>query len=129
MRYINIKIVKLSHEMVETLNSLYESFDMCSMTIKKYQVFLYGYYQVIDHGKYYKPAWLHYGRKTVVFCDRCNRVNISECFGYKNFDLCLPCANELTRSNHDCPRQHCHGTVAINDNILQYQKDDYEDLN
>lgn len=88
-----------------------------------------GYYQVIDHGKYYKPAWLHYGRKTVVFCDRCNRVNIPECIGYKQFDLCLQCANELTRANHDCPRPHCHGTVAINDNILQYQKEDYEDLN
>jgi hypothetical protein len=88
-----------------------------------------GYYQVIDYGKYYCPAWMHYGRKTIVFCDRCNIPNLNCCIGYKNFDLCLRCANELTRANNDCPRLHCHGPKSINDNILQYQKDDYEDIN
>jgi hypothetical protein len=77
-----------------------------------------GYYSVLDHGDFFYPAWKHYGRKTIVFCDRCNRGNLPACIGYGNFDLCLTCVNEMTRGNVICPTRHCDKPSFINDNSL-----------
>jgi len=57
----------------------------------------YGYLKVIDHGTYFFPAWKHYGRQTIVVCDRCNESHIKACIGFDDKDLCLSCADELTR--------------------------------
>lgn len=88
-----------------------------------------GYYQVIDNGTYYYPAWKHYNRRTNVFCDRCGRQNLEAAIGYDKFDLCLTCVDELTRKNYDCAKRHCHGPQSINDNVFSYQKNKYIDLN
>jgi len=81
-----------------------------------------GYFKAIDNGTYYYPAWKHYGRKTSVFCDRCNRQNLRACIGYNNFDLCLLCVDEITRSNFDCPSRHCHESTFINDNNISFMR-------
>jgi hypothetical protein len=88
-----------------------------------------GYYQLIDHGTYYYPAWKHYNRKTNVFCDRCQRQNLRACIGYSHFDLCLLCVDELTRLNFDCPSRHCHESKFINDNSVSFMEPSYVDLN
>lgn len=88
-----------------------------------------GYYQLIDNGTYYYPAWKHYNRKTKVFCDRCYRQNLRACIGYANYDLCLLCVDELTRLNFDCPSRHCHESKFINDNSVSFSRPEYVDLN
>jgi hypothetical protein len=87
------------------------------------------FYQTIDHGTYYYPAWRHYKRKTSVFCDRCNRQNLRACVGHAQFDLCLLCVDELTRDGFDCPSRHCHESKFINDNAVQFSNNEYVDLN
>jgi hypothetical protein len=94
-----------------------------------YRIEQTGYYQALDNGTYYYPAWKHYGRKTNVFCDRCWRQNLRACLGYANFDLCLLCVDELTRSNYDCPSRECHFSKFINDNSVSYTRPEYVDLN
>jgi len=88
-----------------------------------------GYFKALDHGVFYHPAWKHYGRKTSVFCDRCNRQNLRACIGYSQFDLCLLCVDELTRANFDCPSRHCHESKYINDNSVDYANNEYVDKN
>lgn len=88
-----------------------------------------GYYQLIDNGTYYYPAWKHYNRKTKVFCDRCYRQNLRACIGYAHYDLCLLCVDELTRLNFDCPSRHCHESKFINDNAVSFSRPEYVDLN
>lgn len=59
---------------------------------------------IVKHGKYYYPAWKHYGNENNnVRCDRCNETKLKACIGYDQKDLCLSCANELTSliDNHD----------------------------
>jgi hypothetical protein len=88
-----------------------------------------GYYQLLDHGTYYYPAWKHYNRKTKVFCDRCHRQNLRASIGYAQYDLCLLCVDELTRLNFDCPSRHCHESKFINDNSVSFSRPEYIDLN
>ena len=88
-----------------------------------------GYYQLLDHGTYYFPAWKHYNRKTNVFCDRCYRQNLRACIGYAQYDLCLLCVDELTRLNFDCPSRECHESKFINDNSVSFSSPEYIDLN
>ena len=56
----------------------------------------YGYFEVIDHGTYYFPAWKHYTRPVIVICDRCQTNNLKACIGHKSKDLCMLCVEELT---------------------------------
>ena len=49
-----------------------------------------------EYGKYYNPAWIHYGRQTNVVCDRCKTSNLKVCIGYKSYDLCMMCVHELS---------------------------------
>lgn len=48
---------------------------------------------VVLNGKYYNPAYSHYGYKTNVVCDRCKRTNLDICIGYKDQDLCFNCVD------------------------------------
>ena len=56
------------------------------------------YNKVIDFGSFYNPAWKHYGKYVIVGCDRCGKNNINSCIGFGSQDLCLICADELTRT-------------------------------
>jgi hypothetical protein len=57
------------------------------------------YQEILTHGKFYYPAWMHYNRQVNVICDRCHTEQLNACIGYMRQDLCLICANEMTRSN------------------------------
>lgn len=63
-------------------------------------------YQLVDtynNGRYYNPAWKHYGRGTVN-CDRCKASNLKVCIGYKELDLCMRCVeimSELIPNNDE----------------------------
>jgi len=48
--------------------------------------------QIVHNGQYYFPASNHYQRATTVNCDRCQRSQIPACIGWREFDLCLGCA-------------------------------------
>ena len=51
------------------------------------------------HGKYYNPASNHYGSETTnVTCDKCRKNQLKTCIGWKEYDLCLPCADEITQT-------------------------------
>ena len=54
---------------------------------------------ILEKGKFYNPALSHYESipdvKTV-FCDRCNKSNLTVCIGYEDCDLCMLCVHELT---------------------------------
>jgi len=53
----------------------------------------------VAHGKFYYPAWKHYGRASAaVVCDSCQRPNLAACIGYDNCDVCLRCADNLTQN-------------------------------
>lgn len=67
---------------------------------------------LLDNGKFYYPAWNHYGRRVVVVCDRCKMSDLDACVGYGGSDLCLMCVEELTKSSrksvHHCRCKHDH---------------------
>ena len=48
--------------------------------------------QIVHNGQYYFPASNHYQRATTVNCDRCQRSQIPACIGWREYDLCLGCA-------------------------------------
>jgi hypothetical protein len=56
-----------------------------------------GYFRILDFGKYYYPAWKHYGRSVTVACDRCAKSGLHACIGFGQQDLCMICVEELTR--------------------------------
>ncbi len=60
-----------------------------------------GYFRILDFGKYYYPAWKHYGRPVSVACDRCGKSNLRACVGYGQQDLCMICVEDLTRDPYD----------------------------
>ena len=52
--------------------------------------------KVRKYGKFYNPAWEHYGSETIpVYCDNCGRPNLSMCIGWGNLDLCMICTESL----------------------------------
>ncbi len=53
--------------------------------------------EVVTKGTKYKPAWKHYGEKTVVVCDKCYEDDIEESFGWEKYDLCVSCYNEIKK--------------------------------
>lgn len=57
------------------------------------------YQNILSHGTFFYPGWRHYGREVNVVCDRCQTQQLSACIGYAEQDLCLICADELTRGN------------------------------
>lgn len=65
--------------------------------------------QVVKKGKYFNPAYLHYGKKVNVVCDRCKRSNLSICIGHdigdNNYDLCLTCVDDLDRLTNKKEKQ------------------------
>lgn len=49
-------------------------------------------------GKYYNPASSHYNlQNSVVTCDRCHRTNIPVAIGWETYDLCLSCADDMSK--------------------------------
>lgn len=51
--------------------------------------------KIVRKGKYYYPAYLHYGKYTIVSCDRCGQKNLLACIGYGEHDLCLGCVETM----------------------------------
>ena len=51
---------------------------------------------IYKHGKYYNPAWDHYGQGAIVSCDRCQRTQLKICLGWDKYDMCLKCAEEMS---------------------------------
>lgn len=60
---------------------------------------------ICEYGRYYYPATSHYESGTAVQCDRCNDQNLKSCIGWKEYDLCLTCADvvaqRMTRKSSD----------------------------
>lgn len=54
---------------------------------------------IVNYGRYYKPANLHYNTTTMVMCDRCKKNDLDACIGYKDQDLCLLCAYQINEMN------------------------------
>src|SRR5437870_106990 len=52
---------------------------------------------IYDNGKYYNPAYLHFGKVIDVHCDRCKRNNIPVSIGWQEYDLCMKCVNDLIK--------------------------------
>ena len=48
-------------------------------------------------GTYYNPASNHYGKEVNVICDKCKKNGLNVCIGWQTFDLCLKCAEEVSR--------------------------------
>ncbi len=43
---------------------------------------------VLTHGKFYYPAWTHYGTPEItIICDRCHKSNIPACIGWGKYDF------------------------------------------
>ena len=51
---------------------------------------------IYKNGKYYNPAWTHYQEGAVVSCDRCKRTQLNVCIGWKEYDMCLKCVEEMS---------------------------------
>ena len=49
--------------------------------------------KIVKEGKYYNPAWTHYGKESTIYCDNC-RSTTKTCIGLGEYDLCLKCANQ-----------------------------------
>jgi hypothetical protein len=66
---------------------------------------MFEFQQILKHGIFYFPAHKHYNRQLNVVCDRCRTQQLTACIGHGQQDLCLICANELTRnvSHHPVP--------------------------
>jgi hypothetical protein len=58
------------------------------------------YRNIVNHGQYFNPASRHYPdmdlENDALSCDRCNRVGIESCIGWKDYDLCLECATDIS---------------------------------
>ena len=61
--------------------------------------------EIVINGAYYYPAWKRYYEYAYISCDRCTRRILDACIGYKEYDLCLSCANDITR--HYCNNECC----------------------
>lgn len=46
----------------------------------------------LQNGRFYYPAWMHYGKPVNVLCDRCRASRLSVCIGFGSIDLCMICA-------------------------------------
>ena len=68
------------------------------------------YLNIYRYGKYFFPARLHYHPTDDidVGCDRCRRIPLIACIGWRDHDLCLACATEV--------EEHYEG-VDIMDNM------------
>ena len=55
------------------------------------------YKHILNDGQYYNPASEHYPHESnpIISCDKCNRVQIPECMGWKEYDLCMRCVLEI----------------------------------
>jgi hypothetical protein len=52
--------------------------------------------EVVQNGKFYCPASLHYNKEPQqvnIVCDRCQRNGLKCSIGYENVDLCMSCAD------------------------------------
>lgn len=64
--------------------------ELCSITIKmEYSTDTESVSQaVLTHGKFYYPAWTHYGTPEItIICDRCHKSNIPACIGWGKYDF------------------------------------------
>ena len=60
------------------------------------------YFNIYKYGTYYFPASKHYSNMDIeVGCDRCERIPLTSCIGWREHDLCLECASEIERQYED----------------------------
>ena len=72
--------------------------------------------EIVEKGEYYFPASTHYSNeKSSVVCDRCYKENISECVGYKEYDLCMACVDQV-KNGSSGPK--------TNDDLMTYMEQD-----
>lgn len=59
------------------------------------------YDEIYKYGTYHNPATKHYGIDSTgsVACDRCRKDNLSVCIGYKQYDLCMKCVQEIDKQH------------------------------
>ncbi len=58
------------------------------------------FFDVINHGKFFFPAWKHYGNPNAdVRCDRCYKSGLRCSVGYQDKDLCLDCTEIVCDKN------------------------------
>ncbi|AYV76023.1 MAG: hypothetical protein Terrestrivirus4_71 [Terrestrivirus sp.] len=87
MRDISIKNQFIYHPFITT-----KTISFCTIYIN---IYIMDLLTVVKKGMYFCPAYKHYGQKTNVVCDRCNKQNLKACIGYDNKDLCLKCVDNL----------------------------------
>jgi hypothetical protein len=52
---------------------------------------------VCKSGVYYNPAIKHYGSICNITCDNCKKTKLDVCIGWDNYDLCLPCVDDINK--------------------------------
>ena len=50
---------------------------------------------ICKYGTYYNPASNHYGSSKNVVCDKCYKNRLDICIGWKSYDLCFKCTEEI----------------------------------
>ena len=80
----------------------------------------HNFYEITDYGTYYFPAWKHYHHGANVVCDKCHKDYLDACIGHRNRDLCLTCAEQLTRyrSSRVCSGLPCDCVGRRHSHIL-----------
>ena len=76
-------------------------------------------------GTYYNPANSHYDSSGFVNCDRCSRLHLCVCIGWRNYDICMKCVDALDRTRNgkdsedgyppaanQCKIEGCHNCVV-----------------
>jgi len=98
------------------------------------------YRNIVNHGQYFNPASRHYPHMDLEFdalsCDRCNRVNIPSCIGWRDYDLCLECATEVSsiptsikENNDDNVKVQRRKNDEMKTLMMQEQYDDNDSSN
>ena len=59
------------------------------------------FYFVYKYGTYYNPADLHYNEPIMVGCDKCGKEDIKVCLGWKEYDLCMQCVQDIEQQEDD----------------------------
>jgi hypothetical protein len=73
------------------------------------------YHTILENGKFYYPAWSHYNKVVIVVCYKCGKSELKACIGFDNYDLCITCVEELTKSySYELPSDRYSPYAHIN---------------
>ena len=87
----------------------------------------------IQYGVYFNPANKHYNYIGKVTCNRCYVSNLDVCIGYKEFDMCLGCVQEIAMlerksKNSVCREKSCKVKLNNKDNDLKIDEKKLKEL-